>query len=107
MRSASSNDPESDTDDDFMSVAGSRPLVSHSRSTCTEVFGQAGPRDHLVELEPLLGNVQSESHQADEHTIRPVSDDLRLVIAGGLALMLFLVIFALGQLQEIFRALGH
>jgi hypothetical protein len=31
--------------------------------------------------------------------------DLRMVIAGGVALLLFLIIFALGQLQEIFRAL--
>jgi hypothetical protein len=33
-----------------------------------------------------------------------MDDDLRLVIAGGLALMLFLLIFALGQFVEIFRA---
>jgi len=35
-----------------------------------------------------------------------VGDDLRLVIAGGLALILFLLVFALGQIQEIFRALS-
>jgi hypothetical protein len=35
-----------------------------------------------------------------------VDDELRLVIAGGLGLLLFLVVFALGQLQEIFRAAG-
>jgi hypothetical protein len=29
------------------------------------------------------------------------------VIAGGLALLLFLLVFALGQFAEIFRALGH
>jgi hypothetical protein len=32
--------------------------------------------------------------------------DMRMVIAGGLGVLLFLVVFALGQLQEIFRALG-
>jgi hypothetical protein len=31
---------------------------------------------------------------------------MRIVIAGALALFLFLLIFALGQLQEIFRATG-
>ena len=36
-----------------------------------------------------------------------MSDDLRMVIAGGLALVLFLLIFALGQVQEIFRAFGQ
>jgi hypothetical protein len=36
-----------------------------------------------------------------------MGDDLRMVLAGGLALFLFLLIFALGQFQEIFRALGH
>jgi hypothetical protein len=34
-------------------------------------------------------------------------DDERLVIAGGVALLLFLVLFAFGQFVEIFRALGH
>ena len=33
-------------------------------------------------------------------------DDERLVIAGGVALLLFLVLFAFGQFVEIFRALG-
>jgi hypothetical protein len=33
-------------------------------------------------------------------------DDMRLVIAGGLGLVLFLVVFALGQFVEIFRATG-
>jgi hypothetical protein len=32
---------------------------------------------------------------------------LRLVIAGGLALLLFLLVFALGQFDEIVRALGR
>jgi hypothetical protein len=32
-------------------------------------------------------------------------DETRMVIAGGLALLVFLVVFALGQFQEIFRAL--
>jgi hypothetical protein len=39
-----------------------------------------------------------------------MSDDMRLVIAGGLGLLLFLLVLAFGQLQEIFRAvpaLGH
>jgi len=31
--------------------------------------------------------------------------ELRMVIAGGVTLLLFLIIFAFGQLQEIFRAL--
>ena len=35
-------------------------------------------------------------------------DDMRLVIAGGLGLILFLLVFAMGQIQEIFRATaGH
>ena len=38
---------------------------------------------------------------------RGIPDDMRLVIAGGLALVLFLLVFALGQVGEIFRALGH
>ena len=33
-------------------------------------------------------------------------DDMRMVIAGGLCLLLFLIVFALGQFQEIARALG-
>jgi hypothetical protein len=33
---------------------------------------------------------------------------MRMVLAGGVALFLFLLIFALGQVQEIFRAIaGH
>jgi hypothetical protein len=32
---------------------------------------------------------------------------MRLVIAGGLGLILFLLVFALGQFVEIFRATGH
>lgn len=35
-----------------------------------------------------------------------MSDEMRMVIAGGLCLLLFLVVFALGQFQEIARALG-
>jgi hypothetical protein len=31
---------------------------------------------------------------------------MRMVLAGGVALILFLLIFALGQVQEIFRALA-
>lgn len=38
--------------------------------------------------------------------MRNNDDDLRLVIAGGLGLLLFLVVFALGQFVEIFRATG-
>jgi hypothetical protein len=40
------------------------------------------------------------------HTIGEVGDDLRLVIAGGVALILFLLVFAFGQVLEIFRAFG-
>jgi hypothetical protein len=36
-----------------------------------------------------------------------MSDEMRMVLAGGLALFLFLVIFALGQLQEILRATSY
>jgi hypothetical protein len=37
-----------------------------------------------------------------------MGDDMRLVIAAGLALFLFLLIFALGQFEEILRAVaGH
>ena len=35
-----------------------------------------------------------------------MDDEMRMVIAGGLGLLLFLVVFAFGQLQEIFRAVG-
>jgi hypothetical protein len=35
-----------------------------------------------------------------------MDDEMRLVIAGGLALVLFLLIFAFGQVLEIFRAFG-
>jgi hypothetical protein len=31
---------------------------------------------------------------------------MRMVLAGGVALILFLLIFAFGQVQEIFRALA-
>jgi hypothetical protein len=34
------------------------------------------------------------------------NDEMRLVIAGGLGLLLFLIVFALGQFGEIFRATG-
>jgi hypothetical protein len=36
-----------------------------------------------------------------------MSDEMRMVIAGGVCLILFLLIFAFGQVQEIMRALGH
>ena len=36
-----------------------------------------------------------------------MSDDMRTVLFGGLALLLFLLVFAFGQLQEIFRATGY
>jgi hypothetical protein len=36
-----------------------------------------------------------------------MSDDMRMVVAGGIALLLFLVIFAFGQFQEIFRAFAR
>ena len=32
---------------------------------------------------------------------------MRMVLAGGVALVLFLLIFALGQFQEIFRAFAR
>jgi hypothetical protein len=35
-----------------------------------------------------------------------VDDELRLIIGCGVALILFLLIFAFGQFQEIFRAAG-
>jgi hypothetical protein len=35
-----------------------------------------------------------------------VSDEMRMVLAGGVALVLFLLIFAMGQFHEIFRAFG-
>jgi hypothetical protein len=35
-----------------------------------------------------------------------MGDDMRMVLAGGLALILFLLIFAFGQIVEIFRALN-
>ena len=35
-----------------------------------------------------------------------MDDEMRMVIAGGLGLLLFLLVFAFGQLQEIFRAVG-
>jgi len=36
-----------------------------------------------------------------------MSDEMRMVLRADWALFLFLVIFALGQLQEIFRATGY
>ena len=36
-----------------------------------------------------------------------MGDDMRMVLAGGVALVLFLLIFAFGQFAEIFRALGR
>ena len=36
-----------------------------------------------------------------------MSDEMRTVLFGGLALLLFLLIFAFGQFQEIFRATGY
>jgi hypothetical protein len=35
-----------------------------------------------------------------------MDDEMRKDIAGGLGLLLFLLVFAFGQLQEIFRAVG-
>jgi hypothetical protein len=35
-----------------------------------------------------------------------MGDDMRIVVAGGIALILFLLIFAFGQVVEIFRAFG-
>jgi hypothetical protein len=39
------------------------------------------------------------------YKIGAMGDDMKMVLAAGIALMLFLLIFALGQIQEIFRAL--
>jgi hypothetical protein len=36
-----------------------------------------------------------------------MDDEMRLVIAGGLGLILFLVVLAFGQFQEILRAMGY
>lgn len=36
-----------------------------------------------------------------------MSDEMRTVLFGGLTLLLFLLVFAFGQLQEIFRATGY
>lgn len=41
------------------------------------------------------------------HGSRHMSDDMRMVLAAGLTLVLFLLVFALGQLQEIFRAASY
>ena len=35
-----------------------------------------------------------------------MDDEMRLVVGGGLALVLFLLVFAFGQFQEIFRAIS-
>ena len=35
-----------------------------------------------------------------------MGDELRMVIAAGIALILFLLVFAFGQIQEILRAFG-
>lgn len=35
-----------------------------------------------------------------------LDDETKLVVAGGIALILFLLIFAFGQFVEIFRAAG-
>ena len=40
-------------------------------------------------------------------SILGTDDQTRLVIMAGLALVLFLLVFAGGQLQEIFRALSR
>jgi hypothetical protein len=45
--------------------------------------------------------------KGEKRTIGGMADDERLVIAGGVALFLFLLLFAFGQLVEIFRAFGH
>ena len=35
-----------------------------------------------------------------------MDDEMRMVVACGLGLLLFLLVFAFGQLQEIFRAVS-
>ena len=60
--------------------------VKHASGTCAEEILNVPRTDLKVRL-------------------RLVGEDMKMVIAGGIALFLFLLIFALGQLQEIFRAL--
>jgi len=57
----------------------------------------------------LRGRVRDRRRITTGGTISPpgMSDDMRTVLAGGVALLLFLLIFAFGQLQEIFRATGY
>jgi hypothetical protein len=57
----------------------------------------------------LRGHVRDRRQTATDGTIYPrgMSDEMRTVLFGGLALLLFLLIFAFGQFQEIFRATGY
>ncbi len=56
----------------------------------------------------LRGQVRDRRRNAKGGTISPasMSDEMRMVLFGGLTLLLFLLVFAFGQLQEIFRATG-
>jgi hypothetical protein len=56
----------------------------------------------------LRGRVRDRRRIAPGGTISPagMNDEMRTVLACGLGLLLFLVVFAFGQLQEIFRAAG-
>jgi hypothetical protein len=57
----------------------------------------------------VRGRVRDRRRRAKGGTISPpgMSDDMRTVLFGGLTLLLFLLVFAFGQLQEIFRATGY
>ena len=60
-------------------------------------------RDHLHEAPPCTPG------RGGVHSIYEacMSDDMRAVLFGGAALLLFLLLFAFGQFQEIFRATGY
>ena len=60
-------------------------------------------RDHLREAPPCTPG------RGGVHSIYEacMSDDMRAVLFGGAALLLFLLLFAFGQFQEIFRATGY
>ena len=57
----------------------------------------------------LRGRVRDRRHSAKGGTISlaGMSDEMRTVLFGGFTLLLFLLVFAFGQLQEIFRATGY
>ena len=55
---------------------------------------------HVAGCSPVLQGVHSIYEAC-------MNDEMRAVLAAGIALLLFLVLFAFGQLQEIFRATGY